>query len=117
MRCSYRWLMVWPSGGNCPAPTRCQTCAGGWRGVWHKDLTVTPAAKKAVTEFVGCACAPFLCPGYVVRGAHPTSCHTEEVIGQYDEKRFCASMLPSPVTMSYPLPSLSSPIRPAGTTS
>src|SRR5713226_263485 len=24
-------------------------------------------------KFVGCACAPFLCPRYLVRGAHPTS--------------------------------------------
>src|SRR5437762_1006380 len=68
--------MVWPSGGNCPAPTRGETCAGGWRGEWHKDSTVTPAAKKAVTESVGCACAPFLCPGSVVRGAHPTTVST-----------------------------------------
>src|SRR2546423_1244877 len=30
--------------------------------------------------FVGCACAPFLCPGYVVRGAHPTAVSTLLVV-------------------------------------
>jgi len=28
--------------------------------------------KRTGRKFVGGACAPFLCPGYLVRGAHPT---------------------------------------------
>src|SRR2546427_8815824 len=36
------------------------------RGIGYPSLSVSPF------QLVGCACAPFLCSGYVVRGAHPT---------------------------------------------
>src|SRR5438046_10007977 len=36
------------------------------RGIGDPSLSVSPF------QLVGCACAPFLCPSYVVRGAHPT---------------------------------------------
>src|SRR5437879_10019759 len=35
-----------------------------------------PLIRSRPAQFVGCACAPFLCPGYLVRRAHPTSSTT-----------------------------------------
>src|SRR5947209_5679128 len=51
-------------------------------------------------QFVGCACAPCLCPGSVVRGAHPTKsdhkrlaqqvCHPERSEGSRGQILRCA---------------------------
>src|SRR5437867_12527311 len=32
-----------------------------------------------LSQCVGCACAPFLCPGYLVRRAHPTATSTSKL--------------------------------------